>query len=229
MLIRVLSCCLVFSCSIWGGIFSFSSNFEGGDTEGWTIFTPVQGYVGGVGPTAPLSGGLASSGFLEAEDAANGYLYFIAPPSWAGDLLGGTLSFYLRNLSPNLYTDTAKEPTVRVEGSNGLVIYYSGLPGAGNDWNLNQLIFFPGPNWRLGTELSSPPASAAQVIDTLSDVVSIGILADWVARYAGHPLGDFGPDITGLDDVTLVSIPEPGSALLVLAGLGSLAWRRRRG
>lgn len=228
MPMRVLLCYLLFSSLSWGGIFSFSSSFEGGNTEGWTIFTPVPGIVGGLGPTAPLSGGLANSGFLEAEDAANGYLYFIAPASWVGDLYGGTLSFYLRNLSPNLYTNTAKEPTVRVEGGNGTVLYYVNLPGAGNDWMFNQVILLPSANWRLGTALTDPVPTPAEVADTFANVVSVGILADWVSRYAGHPLGDSGPDITGLDEVTLISIPEPGSALLVLGGLGSLIWLRRR-
>jgi hypothetical protein len=228
MLVRLLLVLFTLSATMWGGVFYFASDFENGNNEGWTIYTPVQNVVGGTGPTVPLSGGVGNSGYLEAEDAANGFLYFIAPPAWAGDLYGGSLSFYLQNLNENRFTSPGTQPAVRIEGANNTVLYYFNLPGAGGGWTFNQVSLTPGANWRLGTGLGSDAPAAQLVADTLINVTSIGILADWVGRYAGHPLGDFGPDITGLDEVRLVGIPEPSTALLLLAGFGAFAVIRRR-
>lgn len=229
MWVRLLSAFLVLTATAWGGVFYFASDFENGNTEGWTIYTPAQNIVGGTGPAALLSGGVGTSGYLEAEDAANGFLYFIAPPAWAGDLYGGTLSFYLRSLNENRFTNPEAQPAIRIQGANNTVLYYLNLPGAGGDWTFNQLSLTPGANWRLGTSLASSSPTPQLVAQTLINVTSLGILADWVGRYAGHPLGDFGPDITGLDVVRLSSeIPEPSTALLALAGLGALTLIRRR-
>lgn len=228
MLARLALAFCVLSSTAWGGVFYFASDFENGNTEGWTIYTPVQNVVGGVGFTAPLTGGVGNSGFLQAEDAANGFLYFIAPPAWAGDLYGGTLAFYLQNLNENRFTNVGAQPAVRIEGANNAVLYYFNLPGAGGNWTYNQVSLLPGVNWRLGTGLNSAVPADQLVADTLINVTSIGILADWVGRYAGHPLGDFGADITGLDEVRLVGIPEPSTVLLLLGGFGAFALIRRR-
>lgn len=114
-----------------------------------------------------------------------------------------------------------------VRGANSTSLFYLNLPGAGGDWTFNQLTLTQSPNWRLDGFLSAPAPTTQQVALTLSNVTSIGILADWVSRFAGHPLGDFGPDITGLDAVRLY-IPEPSTALLLLAGFGAFALIRRR-
>lgn len=137
MFARLALALFILSATAWGAVFSYASDFENGNTEGWTIYTPVQNVVGGVGFTAPLTGGVGNSGFLQAEDAANGFLYFIAPPAWAGDLYGGTLAFYLQNLNENRFTNVGAQPAVRIEGANNAVLYYFNLPGAGGNWTYN--------------------------------------------------------------------------------------------
>jgi hypothetical protein len=228
MIARLAFLALVLTTSVWAGVFSFSSNFDGGSTEGWTIFSVGAIQPGGTGLTTVPTGGIGNSGFLQVEDSANGFLYFAAPSSWSGDLRNGTFSFYLRNENPEVYQNPDRQPTVRIGGGDGTVLYYFNLPGAGLDWTLNELLLADSPNWRLGTSLNTGIPTTSQIANVLSDVTSIGILADWVSRYAGHPLGDFGPDITGLDNVLLVGVPEPGTALLLLAGLGSILLLRRR-
>ena len=229
MLVRLSALLLWLALGLSGAVFSFSSDFEGGSTEGWSIFTPIQNYVGGTGPVALLTGGVGNSGYLQAEDTANGFLYFIAPSDWSGDLWGGQFSFYLRNQNPNVLANAAGQPAVRIVSSNGTALYYLNLPGATNDWTLNQLTLTQSPNWRLGTGLGSAVPDPSLVSQVLTNVVEIGILADWVSRYEGHPLGGFGPDITGLDRVSLTSsIPEPATALTLLGGLAALVLYRRR-
>ena len=71
------------------------------------------------------------------------------------------------------------------------------------------------------------PATPAEVQTVMSGITSIWINADWVSRYFGHPSGDYGHDITSLDEVRLTPIPEPASYLLAAAGLLLLVLRRR--
>lgn len=223
-------------------VFSFSSSFETG-TEGWTIGTYGYAFTGGIGPVQISTGGVSNSGFLRAEDSADGYLMFLAPPSWSGNLTGGTLSFYLRSFNPDNYSLTAQpEPLVWVsDGTNDLFILRGNTaPGiSGTNWTANWLVLSPSnPNWSTLTYSLAPP-SPALVTSVLSNVTKIGILADWVSRYATHPYGCNNQsgncsDVTGLDEVRLYSgevvIPEPSTAGMAALGLalGALALRRRR-
>lgn len=221
-------------------VFSFSSSFETG-TEGWTIGTYGSSSTGGIGPIQISTGGVSNSGFLQAEDNADGYLMFLAPPSWSGNLAGGTLSFYLRSFNPDNYSLTTQpEPLVWVsDGTNNLFILRGGTaPGiSGTSWTANWLVLSPSnPNWSTLPWSSAPP-STTLVTSVLSNVTQIGILADWVSRYAsscGSNSDSNCSDVTGLDEVRLYSgevvIPEPSTAGMAGLGLalGALAlWRKR--
>lgn len=242
MLPRVLGVMMVMGAAASGAVFNFYSGFNTpGNTEGWTIRT--YGYVplGGTGPVQVASGGY-SGGYLQTEDAMDGFLFFIAPGAWGGDLYGGTLSFYLRNENPgNYYFSTLNpQPVLWVtDGTTNLFALRGGtLPGVtGTGWTANSVILDGSfSNW--STNPSSLAAPGAGVVNTvLSNVTQLGILADWVTRWNGHPAGCNSPsgscvDITGLDEVRLYSgeivIPEPGTVGMVLAGLAGLTlWRRR--
>ena len=239
MLLRVLALMMVVGAAASGAVFSFYSGFNtAGDTEGWTIKT--YGYLspGGTGPVQVGSGGY-SGGYLQTEDTMDGFLFFIAPGTWGGDLYGGTLSFYLRNENPGNYSlGVSPQPVLWVtDGTTNLFALRGGtLPGVtGTGWTANSVVLDGSfANW--STNPSSLAAPGAGVVSTvLSNVTQMGILADWVTRWNGHPAGCNSPsgscvDITGLDEVRLFSaeIPEPGSMGLVLAGLAGLAlwWKR---
>lgn len=237
VLTLVIAAMLLFTPGASAAVFSFSSSFESG-TEGWTILTYGFSYPGGggTGPVQIATGGVGNSGYLRTEDQANGYLFFIAPPSWAGDLTGGTLSFWLRSFNPDNYsTGTSPQPVIWIsDGTTDLFALRGGTaPGiSGTDWTFNSLLLDPGYAW--STNPSSLVAPAPGVAATvLSNVTRIGILADWVTRYAGHPLGCNNQsgdctDITGLDEVRLYPIPEPGTAGLIGAGLGACLIGLRR-
>lgn len=215
-----------------GAVFSYESHFEGGATEGWAIKTFGYVPVGGVGPVAPISGGVANSGYLEVEDTMDGFLFFIAPGSWSGDLYGGVLSFWLRNQNPNNYRDNGYlgDPVVWVKGSGGPDLFAVGLPGARAQWNSNSVTFSTGFAWSKNTA-GTVSASAAEIAGTLSTVTQIGILGDWVSGFYGKLPSqyDFGHDITGLDEVRLANeIPEPATSALLMAGLALLAATRGR-
>jgi hypothetical protein len=231
MLRRVLALMMVVGAAASGAVFSFSSSFETG-TEGWTIKTYGYAPPGGTGPVQVASGGY-SGGYLETEDTMDGFLFFIAPATWGGDLYGGTLTFWLRNENPNNYRDNGYlgDPVVWIKGSSGPDLFAVGLPGATAQWTFNSIALDTSFPWALNTG-GTNPASATQIQQTLGSVTQIGILADWVSGFYGKqpPQYDFGHDITGLDEVRLYNaeIPEPGSVGLVLVGLAGLAlWRKR--
>lgn len=237
MLLRVLAVMMVLGVTAASGaVFSFYSGFNSG-TEGWTVKTYGYAPPGGTGPVQVAAGGY-SGGYLETEDTMDGFLFFIAPGSWSGDLYGGTLSFYLRNENPGNYgIGVSPQPLLWVtDGSTNLFVLRGGtMPGVvGTGWTGNSMVLDSAfSNW--STNPSSLVAPAPGVVNTvLSNVTQIGILADWVTRYDGHPAGCNSPsgscvDITGLDEVRLLSeIPEPGTMGLLMAGLAAMAvWRRR--
>lgn len=220
-----------------GAVFYFHSAFDtAGDTEGWTIKTFGYAPPGGTGPVQVNSGGM-SGGYLETEDTMDGFLFFIAPGTWSGDLTGGVLSFYLRNENPGNYSlGSSPQPVLWVtDGTTNLFALRGGtIPGVlGTGWTPNVITLNESfSNW--STSPSSLVAPGAGVVTTvLSSVTQIGILADWVTRWDGHPAGCNSPsgscvDITGLDEVTLTNIPEPGTLGLLGAGLAALALRRKR-
>jgi hypothetical protein len=217
-----------------GAVFSFYSSFNSG-IEGWTIATFGYPYIGGTGPVQIVSGGVGNTGYLQTEDAGNGYLFFIAPPSWSGDLTGATMSFFLKSFNPDNYSlGTQPQPVLWItDGTHNLFALRSGtLPGiSGTGWTPNQIVLDPSlPLWSLNPSSPVSP-SPALVSSVLSNVTQIGILADWVVRFAGHPLGCTNPsgnctDITGLDEVRLYSasvvIPEPGTAMMLVAGFAGI-------
>lgn len=225
---------LVFTAS-WtpAAVFSFYSSFNTG-TEGWTISG------GGTGPVHVPAGGVGNTGYIEVTDTANGFLYYLAPASWSGNLYGGTLSFYLRNANPENY-GSGPQPIVMVQSGSTTLYALSGygLPGlSGTGWTLNSFVLDSTYGGWSTTELSLTPPSPVLLMTVLSNVSQIGILGDWVFRFGTHPLGCPLPggdctDITGLDEVRLYSsevvIPEPGSFTLLGLGLGAgLLFVRRR-
>lgn len=232
MILRALAVMMMGSGLALPAVFNFYSGFNtNGDPEGWTVKTYGYAPPGGTGPSQVASGGY-SGGYLETEDTMDGFLFFIAPGSWSGDLYGGALSFYLRNENPNNYRDNGYmgDPVVWIKGSGGPDLFAVGMPGATSQWTLNTIVLDTSFPWALNTG-GSNPASAAQIQATLGSVTQIGILGDWVAGFYGkNNTPYFGHDITGLDEVRLVSaeVPEPGTMGLLLAGLaGLLAWRKR--
>lgn len=238
-ILRMFLAALAAAASLPAAVFSFSSSFESG-TEGWTVATYGFSYTGGTGPVQVSTGGF-SGGYLETEDTANGFLFFLAPSSWNGDLTGGTLSFYLRNQNPANYgSGSSAQPLIWVtDGSTNLFILRGGsAPGVvGTDWTFNTLVL-DSTNAFWSTNPSSLVTPGAGVVNSvLANVTQIGILGDWVSRFYGHPLGCNIPgndcrDITGLDEVRLYSsevvIPEPGTAALMGLGLALAAGRLRR-
>lgn len=246
---RVLVTLTVGLMTARGAVFSFSSTFATG-TEGWTIGQYNSSYctagvctfspgAGGLGPFHSSSGGVHNGPYIWAEDQGGGFLMFLAPPSWSGDLYGGTLSFYLRSGTVYNYREYygyVGDPVVVIQGSAGPDLRAIVLPGATSQWTFNTVSLSSSSPWVLS---SGAPASPSEIMATLSSVTQIAILADWVPAYRGRPTGCPIPgynceDITGLAEVRLYSsnvvIPEPATMGLTFVGLafGTLLLRKKR-
>ena len=99
------------------------SDFEDGTVQGWDV-------VGTTDPVVNASpGGVSNGKYIFTEDRADGQAYFRAPATWAGNYLGDTLSFYLKNFDPsNPYAATSTQSLIVILSSGGPTIYLRGTP-----------------------------------------------------------------------------------------------------
>lgn len=184
------------------------STFETGD-EGWRV-GDLTGAPPLIAPTHFDTGG-NPGGFIQAQDVFF-WTSFVAPGSFLGDrsaAYGGQLRFDQRELAnsggPTLW--------VGLEGG-GLRLGYTGvIPGA--LWTTMIVPLRPG-GWVDGATLL--PATGEQLLAALSSLTALRINADYLE----------GADQVGLDNVALLSAPEPGTLGLLACSLGLLALIRKR-
>lgn len=226
--------------AVLGGLLSISASagpllvadFESGTTDGWDV-------TAGTDPAVNASpGGVSNGKYIFTEDRADGAAYFRAPASWAGNYLGDTMSFYLKNFNPtNPFATTVTQSILVIQGSGGPNLFLRGsMPTTayppGDGWTFYSLVLDTAQTWSLN-EFSLVAPTATQIQNTLSTITRIHILGDFASGFFGKPTtaAAFGHDVGGLDNVTLGSnapIPEPGTMLLTLSGLvGAVILRRR--
>lgn len=190
------------------------------DAQGWTTLTadsataglPVQVTAAAVfQPTGGNPGGFIS--FLDPDGFDS---LFRAPASFLGNqtsVLGGSLSF-------DTITDQAIDyngPDVVIKG-NGTVLVYDVAPPVGTGiWSHVSVSLAPSANWHLNSS-GGPAANLADFQSALGAVSELWVTAEY---HNGTT------EITGLDNVTLTAIPEPGAMLLTMScgGIGVLSLR----
>lgn len=159
-------------------------------------------------------------GYISATDPSSETFFFHAPAPFLGNLsayAGGTLSF------DALYTPHFNEwrgdPDIVL--SNGTTtLFYLGTANPGADWTHVSVSLAPGAGWKVGGFLSG--GSAATAADFASVLASVAIL-----RIRGEFLEGV-EETTGLDNVMLTAVPEPGTWAMLAAGLGLMAFAGRR-
>ncbi len=209
------------------------ADFESGTTDGWDVTSGTDA------ASNASPGGVGNGKYIFTEDRADGAAYFRAPASWAGNYLGDTISFYLKNFNPtNPNAITITQSILFIQGSGGPNLYLRGsMPTIayppGDGWTFYSLVLDTAQSWSLN-EFSLVAPTATQIQNTLTTITRLHILSDFASGFFGKPTtaAPFGHDVGGLDNVTLGSntpqVPEPGTLFLTLSGLAGAALLRRR-
>jgi hypothetical protein len=200
---RCFACLGLFAVSLSSAFASVESRFDT-DAEGWL----------GVNLAFPSLNVLSTdvptwvSGTIRVVENGSGLYVFGAPSAYLGnksEYYGGELSFDLASAT----SDGIAYPTVMLRG-NGVVLYTSlAAPSPSLQryaTRLNESFWFNG----LGQA-----ATAAEFHTALSNLDSLGILADWTSATV---------DTTTLDNVVMT--PEP--ATMAALALGLIMLRKRR-
>lgn len=174
--------------------------------EGWTTTLG--------GDQAWVATGGNGGGWLRVTDTTLDDFLLNAPTSWLGNwtgYLGGIFSFDALNAN-GVSADWSEFGQVTITGSAGSVmldIAAAGNPPPDGLWHHYAATLTPQAGWT-GT------ASLAAV---LANVTSLTIKGEFHIGVA---------EVVGIDNIQVSAVPEPGSAGMVLAGLGLLAALRRK-
>lgn len=202
--------------SAWANV---SEGFDS-DAAGWTsVDLQFGAYTGAGNPVVLeyLPAGGNPGGYIQAADPSDQSYFFQAPAAFLGNLsayAGGSLSF------DTFYTPHDNEwrgdPDIVL--SNGTTtLFYLGATNPGADWTHVSVTLAAGSGWTVGS-FNGSAASAADFAAVLPAVSLLRIRAEYYAGVA---------ETTGLDNVVLSAVPEPGTWAMLLAGLGMLGLRRR--
>jgi len=207
-----------------------SSNFDT-DADGWTVIDVATGSLGDAayvddGSVAEFdykSTGGNPGGYIEAIDPSDGTFLFVAPAKFLGNLsgyAGGTLAwdtFY----TPNDENDWRGDPDVILSNGTTTIVYQAPANPVGTSWNSFVTTLSPGAGWTIGG-VSGTAATADDFAAVLGGVTILRIRGEF---YTGVV------ETTGLDNVVLTAVPEPGTWALMAGGFALLGLRaaRRRG
>jgi hypothetical protein len=190
------------------------------DNGGWTGVTADIATSGIPLQTTPAlafhATGGHPGGYASMTDPDAFDMFFRAPANFLGDqsaAVGGTLQF-------DTITDLSRDyngADVVIKG-NGKVLVYDIAPTAGTDWSSVSVALLPSANWRLNT-LNGPAAGIADFQAVLANVSELWITAEYHAGVA---------ETTGLDNVSVTTVPEPALGSLVSGCIGVASLARRR-
>jgi Laminin B (Domain IV) len=180
------------------------------DIEGWTLQNDATG------PFYEATGG-NPGGHLRAVDLAIGETWrWSAPAKFLGDksaAFGGLLTYDLSQsglgttfvASEVILVDTGPTPDL-------ILVFNTGPdPAFFPEWSSYVVALDANAGWQVDS-LAGPLATDAQLLAVLSSLDRLLIRGEFLS----NPVGDVGR----LDNVSLQSVPEPSTGLLVLSALG---------
>lgn len=194
-----------------------ASSFDTG-AEGWQVvdFSCCNTYVAPVDVFAPV---WQAGGYIEFTDPSSGSFYFSAPTGFLGDLgayAGGSLRFTQQVAAPDGFGAWRDDPDVVIV-SGGRALVWRGDANPGSSWTPQQ-VTLSASGWHFDS-LGGATLSETAFASALGSVSALYIRGEYVNGVV---------EKTGLDAVQISAVPEPATALMMLAGLGVLATRRRR-
>ncbi len=198
-----------------------SSQFDG-SAEGWQVvdfnnpnlsLTPQASYA----PNWLASGGVAGA-YIDFHDPSSGSFYFSASNAYLGNLsgyFGGSFNYAQQVLS-NEGGQWRDDPDLILIG-NGQAYVYQHAANPGSSWQ-NFAAPLDGTGWHRGT-LSGAAVGSSEFQAALGNVSALYVRGEYINGVE---------ETTGLDNVALNPVPEPETWAMLLAGLGVVAWARRR-
>jgi hypothetical protein len=145
--------------------------------------------------------------------------YFAAPTSFLGNLsayAGGALRYTQQVTAPDGFGAWRDDPDVVIV-SGGRALVWRGDANPGSSWTPQQ-VTLSASGWHFDS-LGGAAVSDSGFASALGSVSALYIRGEYVSGVV---------EKTGLDAVQISAVPEPATALMMLAGLGVIAARRRR-
>lgn len=180
-------------------------------TQGWTA------YDGGAITWAPIGGN--TGGWLTMVDTTGGDMRAVLPSTGLGNwssYLGGTLSFDARNVSGDT-PDYFSFGEIEITGTAGS-IKLDIVPGA------EPISTTALGSWHSYTTTLSTAMWGSNLANVLQNVTAVKVTLEFHNGIT---------ESAGFDNFAVTSVPEPSSAMLLLAGVAGLIWvaarRRQRG
>lgn len=206
--LRISALAFLFAASL--PTLAATSTFDS-DAEGWSAQGDIEGPL-----TWSATGGNPGGNVFIDDLTTGGVTYFVAPALFHGNFAGafGTqLTFDLMQRYPGGANQFNDEDVI-LSGGGLTVVYDTANNPVNNGWTSYSVPLSP-TGWRLNTLSGSAPTEE-QFLAVLSNLSSLRIRAEYQT----------GADIGHLDNVALV--PEPTTALMLLSGIGCIAFAARR-
>ncbi|MES2160482.1 MAG: choice-of-anchor J domain-containing protein [Pseudomonadota bacterium] len=204
---------------------ALSENFDGGVPGGWTVVNnsdprgDINWFQGNPAVFAAQQGAAASyigAGWTSGKDVSAISNWLIMPTSTYHN--GDTLSFYTRTVEHSIFPDRLEVRFSNVGGAN--------VGGTADSvGSFSSLLLSVNP----GQDANVYPEAWTKYSVTLN-----GLSGATNGAFAFHyTLDDGGPSGTssnyiGIDTVSISAVPEPGTYLMLGAGLGLLGLARKR-
>ena len=205
------------------------------NANGWGTFSFAvlgNGYpnfgaaFGGASAVTYNATGGNPGGYISAADTDNGWQYFQAGSAFTGDFsaaYGGAVTFDLIRL--DLFSTSVISPAgpiLAITDGTTVLVYSGSEPTPVNGSWTNYSISLLAGSWTVG-DPTGAAATAGQLTTVLSSLSGLYILGDFTS---GAPATS-NADAFGLDNVSIVSDPEPATGMLMGGALAAAALARK--
>ena len=200
------------------------NQFQSGNTEGWrhgfqTQFSPMLVQDAGPAGTGDHALTFSSSG---GNGAGSRFIALNAGAVWTGDYLSAGVNGFRLDVDNNGPTDLNLR--IGLRGPGGDFVTASSFVSADPSQGWRSLVFSVRPSDLIHV---TGPNNVATTLGSVTEIEVLSAVTPIVGQ-GGIPAGDIIVASALFDNITAVSIPEPGSALLLGTAMGIAALTRKR-